>query len=80
MRKIIHIDMDAFFASVEQLDDTETLDKPVAAGGGCFFLRKQSRILLYNHTCPNSLIGTLINQDDTTGNIIGFISIEVERL
>lgn len=32
-RKIIHVDMDAFFASVEQLDHPEYKNKPLAVGG-----------------------------------------------
>jgi DNA polymerase-4 len=43
LRKIIHIDMDAFYASVEQRDHPDLRGRPVALGGSRSRRRRELR-------------------------------------
>ena len=66
-RKIIHVDMDAFFAAVEQLDHPEWQGKPLAVGGDGsrgvvsaasyearkFGVRSAMSSILAKRLCPN---------------------------
>ena len=69
-RKIIHIDMDAFFASVEQLDNPELKGKPIVVGHDgprsvvCtasyearkFGVRSAQSIALAKRKCPDLIV------------------------
>ena len=66
-RKIIHVDMDAFFTAVEQLDHPEWQGKPLAVGGDGsrgvvsaasyearkFGVRSAMSSILAKRLCPN---------------------------
>src|ERR1700755_1838595 len=53
-RKIIHIDMDAFYASVEQRDNPDLRGKPVAVGGSRKFgVRSAMPSVTARRQCPD---------------------------
>lgn len=70
MRKIIHIDMDAFFASVEQRENPELRGKPIAVGydgnrsvvctasyeARPFGVRSAMPMTKAKHLCPNLIV------------------------
>ena len=72
IKKIIHIDMDAFYAAIEQRDFPQYKDKPVIVGGNpnsrgvvatCSYeARKTAFILLIDtepRLCPQRLTSSL---------------------
>ncbi len=69
MRWIMHVDMDAFFAAIEQLDNPELRGKPVIIGGGSdrgvvstasyearkFGVRSAMSVVLARKLCPQGI-------------------------
>src|SRR5438876_11702926 len=65
-RSVIHLDADAFFASVEQRDDPKLRDKPVAVGTGVvascsyearrFGVRTGMRLAEARHLCSPLIV------------------------
>ena len=71
MRKILHIDMDQFFAAVEQRDRPELRGKPVAVGHDAqrgvvstasyearkFGVHSAQSMMVAKKLCPNLIVG-----------------------
>jgi DNA polymerase-4 len=52
-RKIIHVDMDAFFASVEQRDNPDLRGRPIAVGGSSARVRSAMPSVTAARLCPD---------------------------
>ncbi|MCJ2165876.1 MULTISPECIES: DNA polymerase IV [unclassified Pseudodesulfovibrio] len=89
LRWILHIDMDAFFASVEQLDNPELRGKPVAVGGTSdrsvvsaasyevrqYGVRSAMSVVKARQLCPGIILvpGRMKRYKEISGQVMGVL-------
>ncbi len=89
LRWILHLDMDAFYASVEQLDNPELRGKPVIIGGEergvvstasyearCFGIRSAMPMFQAKKLCPHGIFmcGRMQRYSEKSGEVMAVLS------